>query len=528
MYKVMIVDDEVLVRIGLKSLINWEDIGYEIVAEAGNGQSAYEKYLALKPDLVITDIKMPKKDGLWLVKKIKENNKDTEIILLTCHDEFEYAREAMKFNISDYILKAEIEDKEILDIMINKKKVLDSKELKNSSIHDVNPANSKNTGYLLGLLLNSKKTIDEVKEAFLESNIDLNSKGYCFLQLDFNTALNDMNSSEQTGKIIYACMELITNKYSEENIKCITKQFGKSITCFLIGNNLNEIKLNRDIVMIRDTIKQYFNITFKSASTPITNTIEVSREFINWLMEAADRLFFIPDNQHLFWAEESKDKKDEFNFDKVTISKLFDFIEDGKKDEITHVLEEIKELFIFRENNSFKAKLAVAHLINDILKKFEDYHDMEENMFTAQKDAMDASDIDQLMNVLDQFIINFIDVILDSRIGNTDLLISKAIDYINDNYYNKISLEEIAGFVGISKFYFSNIFKKEMKINFTSYLNNIRIEKAKQILKNPQKTVSQIYDQVGFNDQQYFTKTFKKYTGMTVTEYRSKYLKESS
>lgn len=526
MYKVMIVDDEVLVRIGLKSLINWEEIGYEIVAEAGNGQSAYEKYLALKPDVVITDIKMPKKDGLWLIKKIKENNKETEIILLTCHDEFEYAREAMKLNISDYILKAEIEETEILEIMIKKKKILDSKERKNDTTNENNPAN--NQGYLLGLLLNIKKPIQIIKDTFAEHNLEWNTSGYCFLQFDFNVSLNNSYSSEQTVKIIYACLELIVNKYSEENIKCITKQFGKSITCFLIGNTMNELKLKRDILIIQDTIKQYFNISFKSASTPVTKSIESTREYANWFIEAADRLFYLPNNHHLHWAEESTDKKVELSFDKTNLSKLYECIEDGNKERVVLEIKILKKLISSEENNSFKTKLAVAHLINDIIKRFENYYDVEEDMFTSQKDALDAVDIDHLIEVLNNFILNFIDVLLDSRIGNTDLLISKAVDYIDENYCNKISLDEIANFVGISKFYFSNIFKKEKNINFTSYLNKVRIEKAKQLLKNPQKTVSQIFDQVGFNDQQYFSKTFKKYTGMTVTEYRNKYLKETS
>ena len=103
MYKVMIVDDEMLVRIGVKALIDWQELGFEIIAEASNGLSAFEKYVALKPDVVITDIKMPKQDGLWLTKKIKEHNPDTEIILLTCYDDFSYAKEAIKLKVSDYI-----------------------------------------------------------------------------------------------------------------------------------------------------------------------------------------------------------------------------------------------------------------------------------------------------------------------------------------------------------------------------------------------------------------------------------------
>lgn len=118
----MIVDDEMIVRIGLKSMINWQEIGFEIIGEAGNGEAAFEKYIALQPDIVISDIKMPKKDGLWLTQKIKEYNPETEIILLTCYDEFDYVRKALKFQVSDYLLKTEMEEQEIQQIMTAKKR----------------------------------------------------------------------------------------------------------------------------------------------------------------------------------------------------------------------------------------------------------------------------------------------------------------------------------------------------------------------------------------------------------------------
>ena len=105
---------------------------------------------------------------------------------------------------------------------------------------------------------------------------------------------------------------------------------------------------------------------------------------------------------------------------------------------------------------------------------------------------------------------------------NADILIEKAIGYIKDNYMDKISLDDVAGYIGISKYYLSFLFKKEKDINFSTYINKLRIEKAKELLKQPQMTINQVYNEVGFNDQQYFSKTFKKYVGMTVTEFRTK------
>lgn len=126
MYKVLIVDDEVLVRVGLKTTIDWEANGFTVVSEASNGEQGYEQYKKYMPDVIITDIKMPKKDGLWLVEKVRKENKNAIILVLTCYDEFSYARKALKFGADDYILKSEVEDEELVAVMQSVKKKIDA------------------------------------------------------------------------------------------------------------------------------------------------------------------------------------------------------------------------------------------------------------------------------------------------------------------------------------------------------------------------------------------------------------------
>ncbi|GMQ62612.1 response regulator [Vallitalea maricola] len=132
MYKVLIIDDEVLVRVGLKTTINWENIGFTVVAEASNGEQGYEQYKKHMPDVIITDIRMPKKDGLWLVEEVRKENADVKILVLTCYDEFSYARKALKVGADDYILKSEVEDEELISIM---SKIKNKIEVQNKKIN---------------------------------------------------------------------------------------------------------------------------------------------------------------------------------------------------------------------------------------------------------------------------------------------------------------------------------------------------------------------------------------------------------
>ncbi len=526
MYKIMIVDDEMLVRIGVKSLINWQELGFEIIAEASNGQSAFEKYVALKPDIVITDIKMPKQDGVWLAKKIKEYNPDTEVIFLTCYDDFSYAKEAIRLRVSDYILKAEMEEEELKKILLEKKKNLDALVGQSAEKENTKLLLRKQQEYLLGLLLSSNRAVEVIREEFHNAHVEWNASQYCFVQFDFRTGLkSDRNSEYQIANIIAACLELIMNKFHDEDVEVFSKQFGKSITCFLMAKNLNDIKLARCIEYLQSTIKQYFNIGFKSANSPVTDTIEKTRTYLDWLFEASDYLFYLSDGEHLTKDTMIKSLEGQFIYDVAMVKDFCHLIEEADREAIYQKIDDLKNLLNQQRGNSLEVKLELSHMINDIFKRFDICFQEDNDVFIFQKQVINAEELDEVIEIIRDFVKNLIEENTSSRYDNSELLIKKAVQYINDNYNQKISLEDIAGYVGISKYYFSVLFKKEKEITFSSYLNTVRIEKAKQLLKNPQTTINDVVDEVGFNDAQYFSKTFKKYVGLTVTEYRNKYEK---
>ncbi len=527
MYKIMIVDDEMLVRIGVKALINWEELGFEIVAEAGNGQSAFEKYVAFKPDLVITDIKMPKQDGLWLTQKIKEYNPNTEIIFLTCYDDFSYAKKAIKLQVSDYILKAEMEEEELKKIILEKKKKLDAITGQTAENQNNKLILRKQQEYLLGLLLSSNRSIELVREEFEKVNIEWNTMKYCFIQFDFRSSLKvEKNSDYQTANIIAASLELIITKFQDENVGIFTKQFGKSVTCFAMAANLNEVKIQKCINYMRNTLKQYFNLGFKSANSPITDTIEESRNHIDWIYQASDNMFYVSEGEHLTMDNIMKPSDSPFLYDAALVKEICQYVEEADSDSIHNKIDEIEAVLNRQRSNSLEVKLELSHMINDIFKRFDSCFQEDKDIFIFQKKVMNSEELTEVICAIRGFMDNIINENSNNRVDNSEFLIKRAIQYIDDNYSKKVSLEDIAGYVGISKYYFSVLFKKEQGRTFSSYLNSVRIDKAKQALKNPQATINDIVYEIGFNDPQYFSKTFKKYTGMTVTEYRSKYDKQ--
>lgn len=475
MYKIMIVDDEMLVRIGVKSLIDWQEMGFEIVAEAGNGQSAFEKYVAFKPDIVITDIKMPKQDGLWLTQKIKEYNPNTEIIFLTCYDDFTYAKQAIKLKVSDYILKAEMEEAELKAILLEKKKKLDASAGQAANNQNNKLILRKQQEYLLGLLLSSNRSIDLVHEEFKKAHVEWNTKKYCFIQFDFRSELrSEKNAEYQIANIIAASLELVNTKFQDEEVEIFSKQFGKSVTCFLMGENLNEMKIQRCIDYLQKSVKQYFNIGFKSANSPITHTIEDTRKYADWIYEASDYLFYLSEGEHLTMETMMKSQESPFLYDNTMVKELCQHIEDGNSEAIYHKIDELKNILDKQRCNSLEVKLELSHMINDIFKRFDSYFQEDNDIFTFQKQIMNAEELKEVIEIIKEFIKNIIAENFSNRVDNAEFLIKKAVVYINDNYNKKIALDDIAGYVGISKYYFSVLFKKEQDITFSSYYNSAK------------------------------------------------------
>jgi len=520
MYKVLVVDDEVLVRIGLRSMINWEENGFRIVGEASNGEMAYEKFLMLKPELVITDISMPRRDGFWLIEKIRKENPETAIIVLTCYDEFEYVRKALKFQVSEYLLKAEMEEQEILNIVKAKKSRLDREK---------NPEADQNTGLeknyqdqLLVLLLNNDKPEQEILDILKKHDIAPAGGRFCFLQMDFtDSLLEGKYSRERAASILNASCRLVETHLSEHFKVCLTKPFGKTVTCILGDEGLTQNFLEEELVYVADSLKQYFSIDFKSGNSQITNGILNLRKDSEWVYQMTDWLFYYENGDHVRQIDHLPVRTADEGVDKQQSKQLRACIEQANSQEITAILEHIRSTCIDQKDASVNCKLKMVHLMDEIYHECEIYLINEKyDFFEYQQNVLAAENIEMVVAALAAYINKVIHIVIHSRVDNSEVLIGKAVDYIKENYTGKCSLEEVAGYINISKYYFSNLFKKVKGINFSAYLNQVRIEQARKLLTHPGITISEVCEQTGFNDQQYFSKTFKKYTGITITEYR--------
>ncbi|TDO70038.1 response regulator receiver domain-containing protein [Halanaerobium saccharolyticum] len=295
MYKVLIVDDETLVRVGLKTTINWEELGFSIVADASDGEQAYQLYKKYKPEVIITDIRMPKKDGFYLIEKIRSENQKSKILVLTVYDEFSYARKALKLGADDYILKTEIEDEELVKLMIKLKKDLENENLRQNDLIQTESESSIKKTLFAKIIRNDFEMNKKIKKKFKKIDFGFEKDDFVLVNILLEEKYKNQEKNN-TNKVNNALINIVFDQFSEKNIKYIYHQDKNSYIFLLSAADLKERKIKTLLKTISKAAKQYFDINMKIIYSSIF------KEFDNLYSNYKD---LIEKNEILFYQKNS-------------------------------------------------------------------------------------------------------------------------------------------------------------------------------------------------------------------------------
>lgn len=514
MVKVLIAEDESLVRAGIKSLVHWEEHGYEIVEEAQNGEEAYEKIIHLKPDILITDIKMPKMDGIMLLKKLKENNISIASIILSCYDEFDLVREAMKYGARDYLLKLSISAENLLSVLNEIKN-----DIKNFNAETTNTiVNIQDLKYLFVQKLANEQFHSEIEVNNVIHNLNLNCEltNYDLIQFSFSPNNAFYAHDTQTKLLINNILEQI----------CKRQLFSELIffdNHYLIihkGKNLRNLYSQISIAM-----KEYLNT---SVYFGISSTLYDYKDFSKGIGESKVALecsIFYQSLQQVFFNKVSQEHIPSFSQEEDDL--LFSTLLEGNfsvsfsicqklMDKVTDYCYSKSEcLFYFSEILSIYARVArkLEFSIYSILEN--DYNIFE----LLQEQTTYSSCITLLKRFTEKFILSIKEK-KSTGIRKEILLIK---NYVQQHYSQDIDLNTISSLVNMCPSHMSNLFKKETGINFSSYLTEVRMDAAKHLLQNSDTLIYEIAEATGYSNSGYFGKVFKKYYGITPEEYKRKY-----
>lgn len=487
MYKVYLLDDEPFILEGLKYIVDWEDYGFEIVGSANNGEDGLKEILSMDIDLVLTDIMMPKMTGLELIDNLIKLNYHTNFIVLSAFQEFEYAKKAISMGAENYILKP-IDSEELEKSIINIKKKLKENESrsKDKEVVDnslllkiITEKDYENINYLKEKL----KYNDEYRVGIIE----LKDK-----EKDINKVLKEI---PDINKYIY-CIEnkskavfIIDGKFNDEYIEGLTN----------IKNQITDLICDIVYISLGQVIKDLKDINTSYESAKDISEYKIIYPNISWIKEYKEKNNEIIQLDMDFEELKTLLINKDFNKASLYIDSKFNQL---KKDDLNPKKIKSKALEVF---------LNVYNYINELK--------LMNNLSIYLENAVSKNTIDEIQLELINMI-KFMQTKLENTQESISPVIIKLLDHIDQNYQKDLNLKEISDRLNINSIYLGQLFQKEIGILFSDYINNFRINKAKDLLANTSLKASEIGELIGYSNKNYFYRRFKSIVGITPSEWR--------
>lgn len=537
MIKVFLVEDEIIMRNGIKNNIPWEREGYAFVGDASDGELAYPLIKKIQPDILITDIRMPFMDGLELSALVKKEFPKIKIIILSGYGEFDYAKEAIRIGVTDYLLKP-VSAKALLEAVakvafqIQKEREEEAMMLKHMQEMEENAVLEKQR--LFNDVITNQIGFREMLERGGKLGLEFAASYYLVMLFK----LFPVGNPRDYSKAMVECQQKVEERIQQEKEVLLFDRGVEGWALIFLGETREDTMEQAGSIegILREIIWEYKGIEFFGG---IGSVVERLNELQQSYLEASKAFaarFFTNSNQFIRYDELDmviKDSNESLDIHSVDVSKVSQksvssFLKSGSKEEIDTFVEEY--LKSVGEQNYRSLLFRQYVIINCYLaaKSFLEGLGMEEVLLSKGvtdvdhiiKDNRSMERVSYYLSQLFSEAMNLRDKQAEQKYAK---LLGGAVEYIHNNYANEeISLNTVATQVNMSPSYFSSIFSQEMGYTFIEYLTDVRMEKARELLRCSNKKSTEIAYEVGYKDSHYFGYLFKKTMGCTPKEFRAR------
>ncbi len=519
-YKVFFVEDEIVTREGIRDNVDWKANGFEFCGEAADGEIALPLLQTARPDVLITDIRMPFMDGLQLCKIVRERMPSIKIIILSGHDEFEYAQKAIELGVTEYLLKPVTVNN--INLSLQRIAALLFQERKEQkALEDLQKQVDENQDalrerLLLKLVVGAISSTDAVEQGQL-LGLDIIARCYLVVilkaELEDRTEQFDFDEYQQVREIVAGQVR------NNPDIFLLNKDWDEQILV-MKGGTPEYLQEERDLLLdnIQQDVKKTRYHLVIGTGAPQKRMTDIYRSFVEALATIQNST-----NANKPGLEVAVRNAELLGVDNAAV---VNFLRSGVKDEIDEFFDEtIRPL----GDAALRSYLIKNYIVLDVI-------------IAAAKSVKECGgDIDKVvpeLNSIETILVNINTVenlkeqvckILLSVLAFRDTqsqpgharLIQHAKDYIDQHYMETdLSLNDIATLINLSPSHFSTVFSQETDQTFRDYLTEIRIQKAKELLRTTNMKSSDVSSQVGYSDPHYFSFVFKKNTGFSPSEFR--------
>jgi len=523
MLKVLVIDDEPDIREGLAQIIDWQALGFAIVAEAANGKEALAYLEANAVHLIVTDISMPVMNGLEFLKELRAGNRQHSVIVLSAYNDFGYLKEALKYRVENYLLKPVDEDELTATLLqakedIHQEMAYSLREKENLSI-----LRSKILNRLVTRNISHKEFMN--KADFLQIDLAAASYRVFLIELESATDLYESSGERFDHLLLFSAMN-ICQELLEALVDGVLFEDSRQRLIFIAKLRSDRPETFYEAIAdeIKTALKRYAK---QPASVIIGPEVQAVSDLCSSYEKALELLEY-----KFYLGREATISERSIPACKTTIhdvleNRLRQLEASMTADDLDGCLALTSELYGKFKSNAGTGKTFIQHatfeLFMTALKKVKEANgDVTQIINRPERlysDIQSRATIDDMKEHLDESLRSIMRYLSLLKKGRPAKVIKSVIDYIQANFNQEISLKQAAETVYINPGYLGKLFKKETGLSFHDYLNQVRIDKAKELLLTTNRFVYQVSESVGYKDYNYFHKTFKKLVGTTPSDY---------
>ncbi|WP_195985941.1 response regulator [Clostridium sp. D33t1_170424_F3] len=530
LYRVIVVDDEEEIREGIIRKIDWETLGFEVAGSAENGLDALEMAEHLHPDVVMTDIKMPFMDGLGLCKKISEQMPSVKLIIFSGFDDFEYAQKAIKLNVAEYMLKP-VNAQELSETLKKLKRQLDQELIDRRDIETLRHHYEESLPvlreqFLVGLL-EGRVPEQKLRAQAGMYRLNLRAKYWTVALIHAGAGLPGTDA-----RALHDAEELIPISIAR-TVEEILGRFCH-FTSFLYSDNVAILADFPDAIGVTSLITG-LNEVCKSASRVLEGDIAAGiggltadlngiRRSYREAQSALDYSSIMGEGRAVYIKDVEPDASVQVQFDEQDERAILNAIKLGGEEDITKVINElfsrIETILPFSQYQVY-----LVEMVTSLLKVIRTYELNTDEIFGKDFNYFTAFATHSPSKIRQWMIESCCKIsvqIKRERLDSTKLLARNAKLYIEEHYMDpEISVEMLCAHLHVSPAYFSTVFKRETEMSFVSYLTEVRLQQALNLLNTTDDKTYVIAGKVGYTEPNYFSYVFKKRFGVSPSKYRT-------
>ena len=531
LYRIMLVDDEEEVRKAIIRKMDWEQLGFTVVGDAENGEDALEKLEQLEPDVVITDIRMPYMDGLTLTARIREKHPSVKILIFSGFDDFEYAKQAIKLNVTEYILKP-VNGQELAVILKRIRESLDEEIEQRRNINSLRESYLGSLPILRELFLNDLvrgiTDVAAVLPKMREYGIDI---------LDARKWLAAVIHVEKVERIetqeLSMHQELIPISVRELLEDCLEPYcrfvIFNSIEGITVIAAIDEHNTQTGLInLFNDICKESRRVLEVTITAGVGHSCDTLQEIGNSYRAAVDALGYgaiVGKGKTIYINDVEPVSRGKLQFSAKEEEELIMAIKFGSGDMIENVFRRLSACMDDAKVHARQYQVYMLSIVNCLIRLMQQYDLDMDDMFDSEDQYEDVlAGICRREEFADRIVpvaCRMNEAVNRERDNTTRRVIQEAKEYIREHYSDpELSVEMLCRHLHMSPAYFSTVFKKETGQTYVNYLTEVRLNRAVELLNETDDKTYMIARKVGYQEQNYFSYVFKKRYGVSPTKYR--------